>query len=70
VLGVVDAGPGLAPEVLAQPGARFAKGRGSRGSGLGLAIAKAVAERHGGSLRIGPGDAGRGLRATLVWRAP
>ena len=69
-LGVVDAGPGLAPEVAAQPGERFAKGRGSRGSGLGLAMAKAVAQRHGGALRIGPGDGGRGVRATLVWRAP
>jgi two-component system sensor histidine kinase TctE len=68
-LGVVDAGPGLAPEVAAQPGARFTKGRGSRGSGLGLALAKAVAERHGGSLQFGPGEAGRGLRATLVWRS-
>ncbi|MFY7857360.1 MAG: sensor histidine kinase, partial [Rubrivivax sp.] len=69
-LGVVDAGPGLAPEVAAQPGERFAKGRGSRGSGLGLAMAKAVAQRHGGALHIGPGDGGRGVRATLVWRAP
>ncbi len=69
-LGVVDAGPGLAPEVAGQPGERFAKGRGSRGSGLGLAMAKAVAQRHGGALRIGPGDGGRGVRATLVWRAP
>lgn len=69
-LGVVDAGPGLAPEVAAQPGERFAKGRGSRGSGLGLAMAKAVAQRHGGALRIGPGDGGRGVRATLAWRVP
>lgn len=66
-LGVVDAGPGLAPEVAARPGTRFAKGRGSRGSGLGLAMAKAVAERHGGALRLGSGNAGRGLRASLVW---
>jgi two-component system, OmpR family, sensor histidine kinase TctE len=69
-LGVVDAGPGLAPEVAAQPGARFAKGRGSRGSGLGLALAKAVVERHGGALQLSAGEAGRGLRAMLVWRTP
>lgn len=69
-MGVVDAGPGLAPEVAAQAGARFAKGRGSRGSGLGLALAKAVAERHGGALRLSPGESGRGLRAMLVWGAP
>lgn len=66
-LGVVDAGLGLPPEVATQPGTRFAKGRGSRGSGLGLAMAKAVAERHGGALLLQPGEARRGLRATLTW---
>ena len=68
-LSVVDAGPGLAPEVAAQPGARFSKGRGSRGAGLGLALAKAVAERHGGRLILAAGEGGRGLRATLHWRS-
>ncbi|MBP6900523.1 MAG: sensor histidine kinase N-terminal domain-containing protein [Burkholderiaceae bacterium] len=68
-LGVVDAGPGLAADVQARAGERFAKGRGSRGSGLGLAMARAVAERHGGLLVLEPGDDGRGLRAYLVWGA-
>ncbi len=64
-LGVVDDGPGLDAEVAAHAGERFAKGRGSRGSGLGLSIARAVIERHGGRLELGPGEAGRGLRARL-----
>ncbi len=81
-LGVVDAGPGLAPEVAARVGERFAKGRGSRGAGLGLALAKAVAERHRGVLVVGPGGnaeaagpgagsaSGPGLRVAMVWGAP
>lgn len=64
-LGVVDAGPGLDPEVQPNAGERFAKGRGSRGSGLGLAMARAVAERHGGRLVLSAGDEGRGLRASI-----
>jgi two-component system sensor histidine kinase TctE len=67
-LGVVDDGPGLDAEVAAHAGERFAKGRGSRGSGLGLSIARAVIERHGGRLELGPGEAGRGLRARLCGR--
>ncbi|MEK8050989.1 sensor histidine kinase N-terminal domain-containing protein [Ideonella sp. DXS22W] len=66
-LGVVDAGPGLPPEVLARLGERFVKGRGSRGAGLGLSMARAVAERHGGRLQAGPGEGGRGLRVALHW---
>lgn len=68
-LGVVDTGPGLAPDVQAIAGERFAKGRGSRGSGLGLAMARAVAQRHGGRLVLGAGDGGRGLRAFVEWGA-
>ncbi len=66
-LGVVDAGPGLPPEVSARLGERFLKGRGSRGAGLGLSMARAVAERHGGTLVVGPGEGGRGLRVALRW---
>jgi len=64
-LGVVDAGPGLPPEVAARLGERFVKGRGSRGAGLGLSMAHAVAQRHGGRLSIGPGEHGQGLRVGL-----
>lgn len=44
----------------------------SSGSGLGLAIAKAIAERHRGSLTLSETDPGRdppGLTATLRWAA-
>jgi two-component system sensor histidine kinase TctE len=64
-LGVVDDGPGLDPAVVRRLGERFVKGRGSRGSGLGLSIARAVIERHGGTLTAQPGHEGRGLRVTL-----
>lgn len=64
-LGVVDDGPGLDPAVARRLGERFVKGRGSRGSGLGLSIARAVIERHGGTLTMQPGHDGAGLRVTL-----
>ncbi|MFY8088796.1 MAG: sensor histidine kinase [Rubrivivax sp.] len=66
-LGVSDAGPGLAPDMAARVGERFAKGRGSRGSGLGLALVRAVAERHGGELLLAPGPGGQGVHARIVW---
>lgn len=66
-VGVSDAGPGLPPQLRAQVGQRFAKGRGSRGSGLGLSIAAAVARRHGGTLQLDTGEGGRGLRVRLLW---
>jgi two-component system sensor histidine kinase BaeS len=47
---ITDAGPGIAPEVLAHVFERFAKSEDSRGSGLGLAIARRLVEAHGGSI--------------------
>jgi signal transduction histidine kinase/CHASE3 domain sensor protein len=52
--GVIDNGPGIAPEQLDQVFGRYwqanpAKGRGS-GSGLGLSIARGIVERHGGRI--------------------
>jgi signal transduction histidine kinase len=56
VLSVVDAGSGIAPEHLPHVFERFYKADTSRagnaGSGLGLSIAKAIAERHGGSISV------------------
>jgi signal transduction histidine kinase len=44
----------------------------ARGSGLGLAIAHAIAQRHGGRLRLEeshPGQAAPGLRVGVQWPA-
>ncbi|CAO5258013.1 sensor histidine kinase [Frankia sp. AgKG'84/4] len=53
VVGVVDEGPGIAPELLPQVFERFARGDSSRSraagsTGLGLAIVSAVVEAHHG----------------------
>jgi signal transduction histidine kinase len=67
---VRDQGPGLPADALADVAEPFRRLEGSRsretgGAGLGLAIAKAVAESHGGELRLANGEGG-GLVATLV----
>jgi two-component system OmpR family sensor kinase len=53
-LTVADEGPGLAPEEAARAFERFWRAPGARGegSGLGLAIVRAIAERHGGRVRV------------------
>ncbi|MGD2059168.1 MAG: ATP-binding protein [Anaerolineales bacterium] len=55
-LGVVDSGPGIAPEALPHVFERFyradsARGRDQGGTGLGLAIARSIVESHGGRIR-------------------
>jgi two-component system sensor histidine kinase TctE len=71
VLRVIDNGPGMSPDELAHAGERFYRGSSQvNGSGLGLAIAKAVVERHGGTLnlRASSTDQGEsGLTVTLQW---
>jgi two-component system sensor histidine kinase BaeS len=57
VLSVADSGEGIAPEHLPHIFDRFykvdsARVAGTAGSGLGLSIAKAIVERHGGSLSV------------------
>jgi two-component system sensor histidine kinase TctE len=65
---VEDNGPGLPPELASRLGTRFLRGENRiGGSGLGLAIAQAIAQRHGGVLRLEPGENDKGLRATLWW---
>ena len=68
-LGVTDNGPGLSPQQRDTLGDRFSRHRdpATRGSGLGLAIARAVAERHGGALRLDVPESGSGLYASLWW---
>ncbi len=53
---VSDDGPGIAPELERRVFERFVRGArdGGRGSGLGLAIVRAVAESHGGTVRLRP----------------
>lgn len=67
---VKDTGVGMSAEELAKIGARFtaAQGagvRGAKGAGLGLALAFALAELHGGALRLDSAP-GEGLTATLI----
>ncbi|MGH7860669.1 MAG: ATP-binding protein, partial [Candidatus Dormibacteraceae bacterium] len=60
-LAVADSGPGIRPELLPRIFDRFFRAEASRhghGSGLGLAIAKAVIERHGGSIAADNADGG------------
>jgi len=60
-IAVADEGPGLTGEQATRAFERFWRGPAARGdgSGLGLAIVRAVAERHGGSVRV------QGARFTL-----
>ena len=62
---VLDEGPGIAPEDMPRVFDRFYRAPASRampGSGLGLAIVAEVAQRHGGSVRVGRGaDGGAAL---------
>jgi two-component system OmpR family sensor kinase len=60
-LAVEDAGPGIPPEQRERVLRRFQRVEGdpTSGSGLGLPIAKAIAERHRGSLRLGEARPGR-----------
>jgi len=56
-LSVTDTGEGIAPEHVAHVFDRFykvdaAREAGSAGSGLGLSIAKAIVERHGGTIEV------------------
>jgi two-component system sensor histidine kinase BaeS len=63
---VVDAGPGISPELLPHLFERFAKSADSRGSGLGLAIARRLVEAHGGTIRAErPPEGGTTIRFEL-----
>jgi signal transduction histidine kinase len=60
LIAVEDAGPGIAPAEMARVTERFYRGAGVSpgGSGLGLAIVRELAERSGGSVRVGRSPAG------------
>lgn len=65
---VVDRGPGMTAQQIAQAGQRFWRGDGGRtdrtGAGLGLSIVRAIAARHGGRLDLSARPGG-GLVADL-----
>lgn len=69
-MSVLDRGPGMPPEEMEAATAAFYRGEPSRnrdtgGAGLGLSIAKAIANGHGGELRLA-NRAGGGLSATIL----
>ena len=75
-LSVVDAGPGLDPEVRSRAFDRYWRAADEgHGRGLGLALVRAVAEQHEGEADVrsapgGPGlDIGFTLRPLLAWHA-
>jgi signal transduction histidine kinase len=67
---IEDEGPGVPPELRGRVFERFVRGASDRGgsSGLGLSIVRAVAETHGGSVRLEDSASGRGAR--FVVRLP
>jgi signal transduction histidine kinase len=70
VLTVEDDGPGIPRELRSRVFERFVRGAGDggKGAGLGLAIVRAVAESHGGSVRVETPSRGQGTR--FVVRLP
>jgi len=64
---VEDSGPGIPPEERERVFDRFYRVAGSEaaGSGLGLAIIKAIAERHGATLKLDKSDRLGGLMAKV-----
>lgn len=70
VLTVADTGVGMSEAELAKLGARFTTAhgagvRGAKGAGLGLALAFALAELHGGSMKLSSAP-GEGLTARVM----
>jgi two-component system, LuxR family, sensor histidine kinase DctS len=66
---VIDAGPGIAPEVAARLFTPFYTTR-NEGMGLGLSLCRTVIEQHGGALDFGPGPDGRGCEFRFTLPAP
>ncbi|MDE2302847.1 MAG: two-component sensor histidine kinase [Sphingomonadales bacterium] len=70
VIIIEDEGPGIAGSEIARMVEPFTRGDPSRnsetgGAGLGLTLALAIAEQHGGTLRLANRETGHGLRAEL-----
>ncbi|MGN6233757.1 MAG: sensor histidine kinase [Trinickia sp.] len=66
VLDVIDNGPGIPPEMRAHVFERFYRGKSDvEGTGLGLAIVQRIAQSHGGTATVAPGEGRVGLVATV-----
>ncbi|WP_047465279.1 sensor histidine kinase [Rhizobium rhizogenes] len=68
-LDVEDNGPGIPPDKRQSVRQRFARGSDGQapGMGLGLPIVEEIADRFGGSLSLGEGAGGKGLRASVIF---
>ena len=71
-LEVEDDGPGIPEAERAHVFERFHRVKGTPGSGagLGLAIVREIANRHGASVNLAAGAAGRGTRVSLAFPVP
>ncbi|RDU97950.1 sensor histidine kinase [Trinickia dinghuensis] len=66
VLEVVDNGPGIPAEMRAHVFERFYRGMTDvEGTGLGLSIVQRIAQSHGGTVAVAPGEGRVGLVATV-----
>jgi len=66
VLEVIDNGPGIPPEMRVHVFERFYRGKSDvEGTGLGLAIVQRIAQSHGGTATVAPGEGRVGLVATV-----
>ncbi|MBA4177166.1 MAG: PAS domain-containing sensor histidine kinase [Leptothrix sp. (in: Bacteria)] len=68
-LSVIDAGPGIPPEVAGKLFTPFFTTK-PEGMGLGLSLCRTVIEQHGGALDHGPGPGGRGTEFRFTLPAP
>jgi signal transduction histidine kinase len=72
ILAVTDTGPGIPAPERERIFDRFHRlaGQDTEGSGLGLSIVARIAERHGATVSVTEGEAGRGSRVTVRFSAP
>jgi two-component system sensor histidine kinase QseC len=68
LLTIADDGKGVPPDSFDTLGTPFSRPAGTHadGSGLGLALVRRIAEWHGGTLDLSPGDGGHGLQVRVT----